>query len=1157
MFRIRFFLCKFKEPSSQHFIKYCLNELWLLQCIYKLNFMRIFKIFLRNKFLLIHYCGILINSALHCQSDIPIEMQVTLPSPTAIAFHKYGNTDVDGYSGSISVPINLAIAQSKTLSSQVVLNYSSSNGVRVEEVPTWIGLGWTLNAGGLVSRVIRDRIDDGESGYTNLPELPSDLNDPTFIPEMLNSFDDIDTEPDKFFFKVNGISGSFFIKKQGEIMQVKQSDIEIIPLYQQEGTILSEPGANLVGSLYGFDIISPDGVRYKFREYEYANSRPVSGSYSDNSFKISSWYLSEISHPSHSGLISFDYDNHHRTVLISESTNNRKMPGQVFEHTYIRTETWSPRLKRITHEGGEIEFIKGDSRCDFADDNILESIRIKNIKGELIKKYSFEYSYFTEEGVVPFSDPCDTDIFLGGSNNYDGDYRKRLKLDRILEWDESETNNLVHSSFEYDQTYYLPNRHSKARDHWGYYNGHTENTSLEPKYTKSIDLGNGEYIWASGGTAEREPDAKFSRAGILTKIKYKTGGYSEFEYEANEVFNDGTSGTVLVESSLDDYFYDNLPKRIDIIAPVNNVTLHVSSNIESQDALCRPQFRLTPLDGGSAIDFALNDEAGNFFTGYGVVPSGSYSITMNLIGNEDNICPGRESLGDIFGSIYWSYLDTELNSTASKTKVVGGVRIRRTEDFDGPGTKAIINEYEYEDEAGNSSGFLVNEPEYGYALIVDLSVLSEYNWASGPIYDILDWIRTYNSNLPLTTTRGNVVGYNRVIKKQLSKEGIANGYTVFEYTSPKEFPDFNRGWFYEENYFDDRAYIGSDYFPIWPPGVPDSRDWLRGVLDKKTEFDANGNLVKEEDFVYNYFISPNSGNSIEGNYVRGLKMDGEMYKKFYNQHSSWFELKEIITKNYDIQAPSKFNESKLEFSYDSPNRFMKIKEVYSNSEKKVIETRYKYLGDYSNPTLTLNSMLQENMTGIVMEQHRIVDGKVTEALANRYLLSDGNLLVSESVHKFETIAPLVQISTSIDGFDFPDFRQLSQFTYYSNGNLKSSTNYSNGITTSYIWGYNQTLPIVKIENASWAEIEDILGDGFSGPSGDLLTNEQLINLRSLSKAFITNYTYSPGKGITTITDSNGQITEFEYDAYGRLILVKDNQKRVIEKTSYKYAQEAE
>lgn len=53
-------------------------------------------------------------------------------------------------------------------------------------------------------------------------------------------------------------------------------------------------------------------------------------------------------------------------------------------------------------------------------------------------------------------------------------------------------------------------------------------------------------------------------------------------------------------------------------------------------------------------------------------------------------------------------------------------------------------------------------------------------------------------------------------------------------------------------------------------------------------------------------------------------------------------------------------------------------------------------------------------------------------------------------------------------------------------------------------------------------------------------------------ALMTTYTYAPGLGITSVTDENNQTTYYEYDAMGRLWLVKDHNKKIIKEHKYNY-----
>ena len=103
----------------------------------------------------------------------------------------------------------------------------------------------------------------------------------------------------------------------------------------------------------------------------------------------------------------------------------------------------------------------------------------------------------------------------------------RLSLNKIQELDKSNSS-LPPYIFEYENHVWLPDRlFSKAQDHWGYYNGHNENTSLIP-YLGSV----------------RDASNDKMKAGSLVKITYPTGGYTQFNYEANTVFQNGITQTV-------------------------------------------------------------------------------------------------------------------------------------------------------------------------------------------------------------------------------------------------------------------------------------------------------------------------------------------------------------------------------------------------------------------------------------------------------------------------------------------------------------------------------------------------------------------------------------------------------------------------------------
>ncbi len=75
------------------------------------------------------------------------------PAPTAAALGAYAEYPSDGFSGvpGISVPLYELKLNGFTL--PISLSYNAS-GIKVGEVASWVGLGWSLNAGGVITRSV-------------------------------------------------------------------------------------------------------------------------------------------------------------------------------------------------------------------------------------------------------------------------------------------------------------------------------------------------------------------------------------------------------------------------------------------------------------------------------------------------------------------------------------------------------------------------------------------------------------------------------------------------------------------------------------------------------------------------------------------------------------------------------------------------------------------------------------------------------------------------------------------------------------------------------------------------------------------------------------------------------------------------------------------
>ncbi|WP_295231749.1 hypothetical protein [Sediminibacterium sp.] len=96
------------------------------------------------------------------------------PSPNASAIGKFGEIPVSLSTGipSIQVPMYQYQSNDKGISVDVSLRYHAG-GHKVDDMAANVGLGWSLNAGGVVSRTMRGRPDDGTAGYLSTGNLPA------------------------------------------------------------------------------------------------------------------------------------------------------------------------------------------------------------------------------------------------------------------------------------------------------------------------------------------------------------------------------------------------------------------------------------------------------------------------------------------------------------------------------------------------------------------------------------------------------------------------------------------------------------------------------------------------------------------------------------------------------------------------------------------------------------------------------------------------------------------------------------------------------------------------------------------------------------------------------------------------------------------------
>lgn len=232
-----------------------------------------------NCFLLFAMAGVFSTTSSFAQADVnvfkPIEILPNTPEVAELTKNAHATNSL--HTGAIAQNIPLVNFSAKRLNVPISLNYNS-NGIKVDQVASSVGLGWSLNAGGFISRTVLGRPDESAT-LIDAPSEPVDLVTwDNFTENLLMPY--ADNQPDLFTFSIEGTSGTFIVESNG-IRKLDENNFKII----------GNPAD-------GFTITTPKGVRYIFNDVEEVkamNNCEVGGG--NRLFIPNSWLLTKIEHP--------------------------------------------------------------------------------------------------------------------------------------------------------------------------------------------------------------------------------------------------------------------------------------------------------------------------------------------------------------------------------------------------------------------------------------------------------------------------------------------------------------------------------------------------------------------------------------------------------------------------------------------------------------------------------------------------------------------------------------------------------------------------------------------------------------------------------------------------------------------------------------------
>lgn len=458
------------------------------------------------------------------------EQDIIPPSPNASALIEYANIPVSFNTGIPAVDLPLFSLSSNGIILPISVSYHAA-GIKINEIASSVGLGWTLNAGGAITRIVKGLPDEHENGFVGINGRGVLLKSAFRAQDVARwGANFYDSEPDIYYFNVNGITGRFTMDEMGNIIMLPHQDVKILP------AIGPQKNADY------WEIIDTSGNRYKFgvslahveQTKTITETINVPDSEKINDPFVSTWYLSEII-SSTGGKISFEY--HSGNPIITENEVEQfdqtscTFSGNFDSYVtfYTRNEVLGPKyLSRINSAIGHIELESSTNREDLVNGEKLTDIRLFDKDSTLLKTVLFNYDYF------------------GSSVNCSLEECKRLKLTSIDELSSS-FQKITPYQFSYNENTNLPPVNSVEMDHWGYYNasGATHLLSRNVNQVFNVD-------------DLRTPNEIATQANVLESITYLTGGTVSFFYELNTYYSavegvNKNAGGLRVQRVIQDY----------------------------------------------------------------------------------------------------------------------------------------------------------------------------------------------------------------------------------------------------------------------------------------------------------------------------------------------------------------------------------------------------------------------------------------------------------------------------------------------------------------------------------------------------------------------------------------------------------------------------
>ena len=488
---------------------------------------------------------------------------------------------------------------------------------------------------------------------------------------------------------------------------------------------------------------------------------------------------------------------------------------------------------------------------------------------------------------------------------------------------------------------------------------------------------------------------------------------------------------------------------------------------------------------------------------------------------------------------------------SQEIKKCGGLRIAQKKITDNSG-KTILKTYKY---GTNECGYGIINNEPGIGMIgYENTVVDLLNWQG--------WCRVYAAQeLELYRERyyfsdilpqyslyfDQPVIYPEVTEYE-GEIGNSNGKIIYKYESLKQ-------------YFAELPYSCTDC-SISRKYVKRFDYWRKNQLKEKEIFDKNGNKVRKEIYRYTSKLKEEiTGMHLEQFYV---------YPNFSKEEcASTFPHPIFLFDNYTVSSGVKLLSSQTEIMYYGVNDSIENKTIYTYNDNQLLSKTENIV---ANGNLITNYYYPDDYNAV--QNFLVLRGSVKNIVAKPIdtRTYKGSNLVSGIQTKYNDYGQPVavfQLERQAGDPDIPfnlnnpySFVRKANYSYNPDKRLEEVAPVDD-IKTSYIWGYNGNYPVAKIDNISANSISSVISNiknhsfTCSEVFADIQTDvnylkTQLSNYINNSDYKVSLYTYKPLLGMTSETDPNGVTTYYDYDAFGRLKNVRDDDEYITSRNYYHY-----